>query len=61
MSSVASECCQHRPEPASAPLLDIRDLKTYFYSEDGVVPAVDGVSLSIETGQTLGVVGESGC
>ena len=61
MSSVASECCQQRAEPASAPLLDIRDLKTYFYSEDGVVPAVDGVSLSIETGRTLGVVGESGC
>jgi len=45
----------------TAPLLDIRDLKTYFYTDDGVVRAVDGVSLSIEPQKTLGVVGESGC
>jgi oligopeptide/dipeptide ABC transporter ATP-binding protein len=43
------------------PLLDIRNLKTYFYTDDGVVRAVDGVSLSIGQGKTLGVVGESGC
>ncbi|HYG57859.1 MAG TPA: ABC transporter ATP-binding protein [Symbiobacteriaceae bacterium] len=42
-------------------LVDIRNLKTYFYTEDGVVPAVDGVDLYVRRGETLGVVGESGC
>jgi peptide/nickel transport system ATP-binding protein len=45
----------------AAPLLEIRGLKTYFASEEGMVRAVDGVDLSIERGETLGVVGESGC
>ncbi len=42
-------------------LLEIEDLKTYFRTEDGLVPAVDGVSFGLEKGETLGVVGESGC
>ncbi|MGE5589487.1 MAG: ATP-binding cassette domain-containing protein, partial [Bacillota bacterium] len=42
-------------------LLEIQDLKTYFRTEDGLVPAVDGVSFGLEKGETLGVVGESGC
>jgi peptide/nickel transport system ATP-binding protein len=41
-------------------LLDIRGLKTYFATDDGMVQAVDGVDLSIDRGETLGVVGESG-
>jgi oligopeptide/dipeptide ABC transporter ATP-binding protein len=43
------------------PLLDIRNLVTAFHTPTGRVPAVDGVSLAIEPGRTLGLVGESGC
>ncbi|SFL76956.1 peptide/nickel transport system ATP-binding protein [Paenibacillus sp. 1_12] len=42
-------------------LLDIKELKTYFYSDEGVVPAVDGVDITIYEGETVGIVGESGC
>jgi oligopeptide/dipeptide ABC transporter ATP-binding protein len=42
-------------------ILDVRDLKTYFYTEDGVVKAVDGVDLHVKRGEVLGLVGESGC
>jgi peptide/nickel transport system ATP-binding protein len=43
------------------PLLAIEGLKTHFATDDGMIHAVDGVDLSIERGETLGVVGESGC
>ncbi|MGI8589348.1 MAG: ABC transporter ATP-binding protein [Chloroflexia bacterium] len=42
-------------------ILRVENLQTYFYTEDGVVKAVDGVSLKLHRGETLGVVGESGC
>jgi len=44
-----------------SPLLKIQDLSTYFFTEDGIVKAVDYVSLSLNKGDTLGLVGESGC
>lgn len=44
-----------------APLLEIKDLKTYFPTRAGLVRAVDGVSFSVERGELLGLVGESGC
>ncbi len=43
------------------PLLDVRGLKTYFFTEDGVVKAVDGVDVQVYPGEILGLVGESGC
>ncbi|MBD8005968.1 ABC transporter ATP-binding protein [Bacillus norwichensis] len=43
------------------PLLEVKDLKTTFSTETGSVTAVDGVSFSIDKGETIGVVGESGC
>jgi oligopeptide/dipeptide ABC transporter ATP-binding protein len=55
----------HRPTSTAVTpgdlLLEVRDLKTSFRSEDGEFPAVDGVSFTLARGRTLGLVGESGC
>src|SRR5689334_17960941 len=43
------------------PLLEVKGLKTYFFTEDGIVRAVDGVNFEVYPGEVLGLVGESGC
>ncbi len=43
------------------PILEVKDLKTYFTQDEGVVRAVDGASFALQPGKTLGIVGESGC
>jgi peptide/nickel transport system ATP-binding protein/oligopeptide transport system ATP-binding protein len=47
--------------PPDEALLEVRDLQTFFYTDDGIGRAVDGVSFELYRGRTLGLVGESGC
>lgn len=49
------------PRIDKKPLLEVKNLKTYYYTEDGVVRAVDGVNFKVHAGEVLGLVGESGC
>ncbi len=60
MSEPPSAPETHAPEP-NVPLLRVRDLVTSFRTDSGVIRAVDGVSFDVQAGQTVGVVGESGC
>jgi len=48
-------------QKSKPPLLEVKNLKTYFYTEDGVVKAVDGVDFHVYPGEVMGLVGESGC
>ena len=48
------------PEKAPSAFLDVQDLKVHFPTDDGLVKAVDGLSFTVERGQTVGIVGESG-
>jgi ABC-type glutathione transport system ATPase component len=48
-------------EQSKRPLLEVRDLRTRFFTQDGVVKAVNSVSFSLNEGEALGLVGESGC
>jgi oligopeptide/dipeptide ABC transporter ATP-binding protein len=58
---VANATKAANPPKNASPLLDVKGLKTYFFTEDGVVTAVDGVDFTVAPGEVFGLVGESGC
>lgn len=60
-SNVALAAADAIVRPSPQAILEVENLRTHFFTADGVLPAVDGVSYSLQPGETLGVVGESGC
>jgi oligopeptide/dipeptide ABC transporter ATP-binding protein len=61
MLPVTNDNNQQSTPVGQGAMLEVRNLKTYFYTEDGVVKAVDGVDFSVNRGEVMGLVGESGC
>jgi peptide/nickel transport system ATP-binding protein len=59
-ASVPTETSEHARKIGNV-ILDVRNLRTYFFTYDGVVKALDGVSLNVRRGETVGLVGETGC
>jgi ABC-type dipeptide/oligopeptide/nickel transport system ATPase component len=58
---VPSSARKPRKERGARPLLEVRGLRTSFYTRDGVVRAVDGIDFHVDRGEIMGLVGESGC
>ena len=61
MQSSSPETVVLDQDTGAQPLLSVRDLKTYFFTDEGTVKAVDGASFDVYPGRTVGIVGESGC
>lgn len=61
MTTITADPTKNKKVGNAVNLLDVRRLKTYFYTDDGVITAVDGVDFSVARGEVFGLVGESGC
>jgi len=61
MTDAATETAEARAPRANQAALEVEGLQTYFYTRDGIVPAVEGLSFHVDPGETLAIVGESGC